>query len=52
MLMKEKTNSFLQQLGLNILLFKGYFEEIFELLIKDYGINKAILFLKKYQNYI
>ena len=52
MLMKEKTNSFLQQLGLNILLFKGYFEEIFELLIKDYGINQAILFLKKYQNYI
>lgn len=52
MLMKEKTNSFLQQLGLNILLFKGYFEEIFDLLIKDYGINKAILFLKKYQNYI
>ena len=51
-LIKEKKNSFLQQLGYNILLSKGLFNEIFEYIVKEEGINSGILFLQKYQKYI
>ena len=51
-LIKEKKNSFLQQLGINILLSKGFFNEIFDYIVKEEGINSGILFLQKYQKYI